>query len=307
MIQSKEIENGIYGRCLSMSNGSIEVFVTLDFGPRVCRLAFIGGENFFKEFESFGDGGYLGDDCKFEDDRFFNRGGHRFWLSPESKPRTTYPDNKPVEYKLTPNGAVFTQKVQEINEVQLSIEISMSENEDKLSVTHNAKNTGYWPKEFATWAISVSAQGGTEIIPQNITDTGLLPNRFLSLWPYTKINDPRLCIGDKYIRLVQKPEIRNALKIGLMQERPWAMYFHHNDLFVKTYEVVKNAKYPDNNCTYETYVCGSFIELETLGELKVANPGETNSHTETWQLFKNVPLPSDDDDIDMLAEKYNLK
>jgi len=92
-----------------------------------------------------------------------------------------------------------------------------------------------------------------------------------------------------------------------MQEHSWAMYFHHGDLFVKTYDVVKNAKYPDNNCTYETYVCGKFIELETLGELKLANPGETNSHTENWYLYEDVELPKTDEEIDALKEKYNLK
>ena len=306
MIQTKELQNGIYGKCLSISNGKIEVYVTLDFGPRVCRCAFVGGENFFKEFDDFGDGGYLGDDCKFTDDRFLNLGGHRVWLSPEAKPRTTYPDNKPVSYTLTPNGAVFTQDVQEINEVQLSLEIAMSENENKIKVTHNALNTGYWPKEFSTWAISVCAQGGLEVVPQNTTNTGLLPNRFLSIWPYTKLNDPRLSIGDKYITLKQDPSIENALKIGLMQENPWAMYFHHGDLFVKTYELVKNAKYPDNNCTYETYVCGSFIELETLGELKTAGVGETNSHSETWYLYENVEVPKNDEEIYAVSKKYNL-
>lgn len=306
MIQTKEIQNGIYGKCLSISNGVIEVYVTLDFGPRVCRCAFVGGQNFFKEFESFGEGSYLGDDCRFDDKRFHNRGGHRFWLSPEASPRTNYPDNKAVEYVLTPNGAIFTQEPQEINDVQLSMEISMDESENKLTVTHNAKNIGYWPKEYSTWAISVSAQGGTEVIPQNTSNTGLLPNRFLSLWPYTKLNDPRLCIGDKYIFLKQDPDIANALKIGLYQEHSWAMYFHHGDLFVKTYEPCKNAKYPDNNCTYETYVCGKFIELETLGELRVVGVGETNSHAETWYLYENIEVPNSDEDVDILAEKYNL-
>lgn len=307
MIQTKELEFGIYGKCLSISNGKIELYVTLDFGPRICRCAFVDGQNFFKEFEDFGSGSELGDDCKFTDNRFYNRGGHRFWLSPEAKPRTTYPDNKPVSYTLTPSGAIFVQEPQEINEVQLSLEIAMDDAENKVSITHNAKNIGYWPKEFSTWAISVSGENGLEIIPQNTTDTGLLPNRFISLWPYTKLNDPRLSMGDKYIRLKQDPEVAPALKIGLMQEHPWAMFFHHGDLFIKEYYPVKGAKYPDNNCTYETYVCGKFIELETLGELKVANPGETNSHTETWYLYENVNIPSNDDEVDALAKKYNLK
>ena len=306
MIQTNEIMFGNYGKCLCITNGKVEVYVTLDFGPRICRCAFVNGENFFKEFDDFGDGSYLGDDCKFTDDRFYNRGGHRFWLSPEANPRTTYPDNKPISYTLTDNGAVFVQPVQELNDVQLSVEVELFENENKVKVTHNAKNTGYWPKEFSTWAISVSGENGVEIIPQNTLDTGLLPNRFISLWPYTKLNDPRLSIGDKYIRLEQNPAIESALKIGLMQEHPWAMFFHHGDLFVKTYEPVKGAKYPDNNCTYETYVCGKFIELETLGELKIANPGETNSHSETWYLYENVNVPSSDDEIDLLKEKYNL-
>lgn len=306
MIQTNEITYGIYGKCLCITNGKIEVYVTLDFGPRICRCAFVDGENFFKEFEDFGQGSFLGEDCKFEDDRFFNRGGHRFWLSPEAKPRTTYPDNKPVSYELTTNGAVFVQPMQEVNEVQLSVEVELSETDNKVKVTHHAKNVGYWPKEFSTWAISVSAQNGIEIIPQNTTNTGLLPNRFLSIWPYTKLNDPRLSIGDKYIRLKQDPSIENALKIGLMQEHPWAMFFHHGDLFIKTYEPVCGAKYPDNNCTYETYVCGKFIELETLGELKTANPGETNSHTETWYLYENVNIPQTDDEVDILKEKFNL-
>ena len=307
MIQKKEIQYGIYGKCLCISNGKIELYVTLDFGPRVCRCAFVGGQNFFKEFSDFGKGGYLGDDCKYEDKYFFLRGGHRFWLSPEAKPRTTYPDNKPASYTLTDKGAVFVQEVQEINEVQLTMEIALEENENKVSVTHIAKNTGHWPKEFATWAISLSAEGGLEIIPQNISDQGLLPNRFISLWSYSNLNDPRFSMTDKYIRLRQDESVAPAFKIGLMQERPWAMYFHHGDLFVKEYYPVEGAKYPDNNCTYETYVNGKFIELETLGELKVANPGESNSHTETWYLYENVAVPANDEETDALAEKYNLK
>ena len=33
MIQTKELQNGIYGKCLSISNGNIEVYVTLDLVP----------------------------------------------------------------------------------------------------------------------------------------------------------------------------------------------------------------------------------------------------------------------------------
>jgi len=306
MIQTKEITYGIYGRCLNITNGKIEVYVTLDFGPRICRVAFLDGENFFKEYKDFGEGRYLGDDCKFSDKRFFIRGGHRFCLSPESFPRTTYPDNKEVSYTITSNGAVFTQKKQEINEVELSIEVSLYEDENKVTVNHIAKNTGYWPKEFSIWAVSMADVNGVEVIPQNTSDTGLLPNRFLSIWPYTKLNDSRLWIGDKYIKITGDTDVKDMLKLGLYQEHPWSMFFSNGNLFVKTYTPVKGASYPDNNCTYETFACDSFIEIETLGELKKLNPGETNSHMETWYLYENIPVPQSDDELDNLASKLKL-
>ena len=43
MLEIKEVNLGSYGKCLRISNGKIEVCVTLDFGPRICRLAFVDG------------------------------------------------------------------------------------------------------------------------------------------------------------------------------------------------------------------------------------------------------------------------
>ncbi len=305
MIAVKELNYGNFGKCVSISNGNIEVFVTLDFGPRIIRAGFVGGDNFMKEDTEFSMHTDLAG-SKFSDDTFYNRGGHRFWISPEAMPRTYYPDNEPVSYEKCGDKIVFTPPIQVANEFALSIEIKMQEDENKLSINHIATNTGYWAKEFAPWSITVVAENGIEIIPQNVTDTGLLSNRILVFWPYTKIKDSRLDMTDKYIRLSQYTSATCPLKIGLSQENPWGAYFHHNCMFVKKYFPVKDGVYPDNGCTYETYTNSSILEMETLGELSVVKPGESVSHTEVWEFYKDVAVPHDDSEMDKIAVKYKL-
>jgi hypothetical protein len=40
------------------------------------------------------------------------------------------------------------------------------------------------------------------------------------------------------------------------------------------------------------------LEVETLGPLTRLEPGATAEHRETWRLFRDVPPPSSDADVD---------
>ncbi len=306
MITVSELQYSSYGKCVCISNGTIEVYVTIDFGPRIIRCGFVGGENFMKEDNDFSIKTDLGN-TKFNENIFYLRGGHRCWMSPESLPRVNYPDNKAISYEQKGDVVVFTQPEQEGNEVQLSFEITMSDTSNSVEINHVFVNTSYWAKEFAVWPITVVAQNGVEYIPQNIVSKGPLPNRNLAMWSYSKYNDARLNLGDKYITVTQNPEIIEPFKLGLAQDRPWAAYFHHGDMFVKKYQVVQTEQYPDFGCTYETYTNGKILEMETLGHLKKVNPGEANSHRETWFLFRDVSVPANDLEMDQIADKYNLE
>ncbi len=46
---------------------------------------------------------------------------------------------------------------------------------------------------------------------------------------------------------------------------------------------------------FESYTCGEFIEMESLGEYKVVNPGEFILHHESWELLPNLNYPGDDE------------
>lgn len=302
-ITLNEIQYKNFGRCVELSNGIIKVIVTIDVGPRIINYSFVDGENIFWEDidrlettdeveECYGSPWYL-------------YGGHRLWTSPEASPRTYYADNDPVSYKAVPGGAVFTQKTQKINQVQCEITVTLAPDSSDVKVTHRITNKNAWDITFAIWALSVMSQGGLEIIPQPTSDTGLLNNRVIGIWPYAKFTDSRITWGDRYIAMKQDPEIAPAYELGINSEHGFAMYFNHGDVFVKKFDLVKGGTYPDGGMSFESYVCGNFLECESLGELKSVAPGEWVEHSERWSLSKaSAPERFDEELLDRLAEKY---
>lgn len=305
MITKREVTYASFGKCLEISNGTVKLIVTLDVGPRIINFSFVDGENvmfedneriFFRNGKEFEE--------NFGDDTWYTYGGHRLWVSPEGYPRSYYPDNAPVAYSLTETGAVFTPPEQKWNQQVHSIEISMQETAPKVSVTHRITNTAAWDVTLAPWAITVLAAGGVEIIPQPTRDTGLLANRWLALWPYAKMNDPRVTWGDRYITLRQEQETEASFKLGLSSQHGYALYFIHGDLFVKQFEPVLGGTYPDGGMSFESYTNSLFLEMESLGELQILTPAETAEHTEHWSLYKEAAPELSEECIGRVVEKY---
>lgn len=276
--------------CIKLSNGVVELIVTIDVGPRLISFAFNGGENEFCEVENqVGTTG--GDDWKIY-------GGHRLWHSPEAKPRCYEPDNAPVKWKKKKNGIILIQNMEPWTQIKKEIEITMSVKKAKVRVLHRITNMGAWPIELSVWALTVMATGGKQIIPEITEETGLLPNRTITLWPYTKMNDPRVTWGEKYIMLDQNDKMSNAFKIGLPNDAGWAAYANHGHLFVKKYKHIVGAKYPDNGASYETYTTDFMMEMETLSPLTSINPETSIEHEEVWYLYDHVEVPENEADIE---------
>ena len=49
MVTIEKATYGEWGQCVRLTNGSIELYATLDFGPRVIRFGYVGGQNLFCE------------------------------------------------------------------------------------------------------------------------------------------------------------------------------------------------------------------------------------------------------------------
>ena len=286
----KKIEYKGWKNCISISNGIIDLVATTDVGPRIISFGFTGGVNEFCEVQD-----QIG---KTGGNEWNIYGGHRLWHSPEAKPRSYEPDNDKIEWKKKKNGIVLTQPVETWAKIQKEIEISVSPQKAEVTLNHRLTNKSAWDVELSVWALTVVATGGTEIIPQVLRETGLLPNRMLSLWPYTKLNDNRVNFGDKYILLKQDKNAVGPFKIGLPNEDGWAAYANNNHLFVKNYNHIKGMMYPDYASSYETYTCDFMLEMESLSPLVLLEPEQTVEHTEVWNLYDNVKLPKNDADVE---------
>jgi hypothetical protein len=286
-------EFGRWANNIKLSNGQIELIATLDVGPRLVRFGFVGGQNLFKEFpEQQGKSG---------ESEFMLRGGHRLWHAPEVMPRTYYPDNQPVQLEELNELAIrLTPPPETSNNLQKQVEVQMAADANVVTVTHRITNLGAWDVTLAPWALSVMNPGGMAIIPlpeKPQHEGNFVPNIGLILWPVTDLADSRYRWGSKYITFSYEAA-KGPGKFGLNVELGWAAYQLNNQLFVKYFDYLPDACYPDHGCNFETYSDQKILEVETLGPLTTLAPGATAEHVETWRAFDQVPTVSDDASID---------
>ena len=298
---------GEYGKCVHITNGAVELYATLELGPRIIRFGKVGGPNEFYEDKDdnvnhSGDGmyNYFGK----EKGDWHIYGGHRLWTSPESFPESYYPDNRPVEAEYTENGVVLTQEPQKENGVQFKMEISMND-DGIVSVNHIVENIGEKPLELASWALTVMEVGGLEAVPLTKRSPQFLHSRNISLWPYADPSDKRAEWTKDFFLLKTTSDTESNFKIGTNNEDGCVYYFNHGNLFIKRFDPFSpDKKYPDTNVNFETYTSKFIAEVEPLSELTVINPGETVSHRESWQLVADVKRPENEQELLNTIEKY---
>lgn len=279
--------------CYRMSNGVIDLIVTTDVGPRIIRFGFVGQENEFKEYEDT-----VG---KVGSEEWHIYGGHRLWHAPEAKPRTYCPDNSPIMLEQHGDSVRLIQPIEALTGIQKEIDIQLSPTEAHAEVTHRLRNTNLWSVELAPWALSVMAPGGTAIIPlppRRPHRESLLPTSTIALWAYTDMTDPRWHWGRKFVLLTQDPNLESPQKAGVLATDGWAAYARAGHLFVKSFDYVEDARYPDLGCSVEAFTNADMLELETLGPLADLDPGAAVEHIEHWYLFPDVPMPQNDADVE---------
>ncbi len=289
---------------LLLSNGDVELIVTLDVGPRVISYRLPGGVNVMKNYDSqMGGTG---------EDEWQIRGGHRFWLAPEDLTRTYFPDNRPVKYEeIGAHAARIIAPPEEEYGVQKTMELRLGSKGTRVDVVLKATNTGKQPTELAPWGPTVLAPGGVEIIPlppkkphplhpRNAkSPADYAPNQELILWPYFDFADTRWTFGSRYIFLRQDVN-KGPTKIGLAHRMGWVAYLNSGVLFVKRFDYREGAVYPDRGTRYQTFSYQEMLEMETVGELVTLQPGESAELKESWELHGGVPSARSEDEVDRI-------
>lgn len=220
---------------------------------------------------------------------FHFRGGHRLWHAPEAMPRTYAPDTGEMIITDLPDGVILETQTEPGTGIRKRIEIHLAADKPSVRLKHTLINDGLWPVELAPWAITQFRLGGTVILPMpvgNVDAAGLLPNRQISFWPYTRINDPRLSLRDDYV--IFKADALPPFKMGYFNPHGWLAYWLDGVLFRKTFEVQTGSLHPDNNCNAEIYCGDQFVELESLAPLEKLDTNASVTHTETWDIFTDL-------------------
>ena len=272
--------------CIKLSDGTIDIFVTTTFGPRIIGAGFSGGRNFMCEFAD--------QLASIGKQKWQSYGGHRFWHAPEAFPRSYFVDNTPVPYDIR-NDVVFLSCPEEReNGVRKELEISLADG--KVRVCHRLINTGRWEIRAAVWALTVMAPGGKVIVPQEkFVPQGcgeghaLLPARAMAMWPYTDMADPRFTWGTRFIEMRESGGSGSPLKFGVFNSAGYIAYELDGEYFVKRFAAKRDCEYPDFGCNCEFFTCRGMLEAESLSPLVRLVPGGSVEHLEEWTFFRSRP------------------
>jgi len=230
-------------------------------------------------------------------------GGHRLWHAPETAARTYIPDDGGLTVRPLPNpppqgegtrspslreglgeGVILTYD-EPHTAIRKELTIRLAPDAARVELTHRLTNNGLWAVELAPWAITQLRLGGTAVLPTPATADaeGLLPNRLVALWPYSRWDDPRLRLTEAAIeidaRLLPQP-----FKIGYMNRAGWLAYRYEGVVFRKRLTPQPERPHVDFGCNAEAYANDKHIELETLGPLVRLGVGESVELVEVWEV-----------------------
>lgn len=276
-----------------LTNGDAELVVTTSVGPRIIHYSLTGGPNAFQVIpETRGQTG---------GDTWQPYGGHRLWHAPEASPRSYFPDTGTYGTPFLDGGTLrISSKAESTTGIQKEMHVTLAASGPAVKVEHILTNHNVWPVTLSVWALSIVANGGKVVLPQEpfvSHDDDLVPARPLVLWKFTDMADPRWRWGSRFVTLTQRDDLNTAQKVGLYNAQEWGAHVTGTQAFIVSIKPAAggSATLADMGSNFETFTKGAFQELETLGPLTTLQPGESASHTEQWFLAK-LSGPTDTDD-----------
>jgi Domain of unknown function (DUF4380) len=213
------------------------------------------------------------------------RGGHRLWHAPELFPRTYHPDNEGLTITGLLDGAALHGPVEAGTGIRKTMTLRLEAGSPRLHVRHELTNEGAWAVELAPWAITQVPLGGVALLPLAgpPLENNLLPDRHIGLWAYTRLDDPRLRLGDDLISIEGRADLPPT-KVGIFARLGWIAYLRDELLLIKRFTPQPGRAHPDNGCNIECYTDELNLEIETIAPLERLEPGQSATHEETWEV-----------------------
>lgn len=219
-------------------------------------------------------------------------GGHRLWVAPETAARTYVPDEGNLRVVSFTDGVLLSREEARTG-LRSEIEVTLTPGAAGARLVHRLTNIGAEVVELAPWAITQLPPGGTAVLPLTgaADDEGLLPDRLIALWPYSRWDDPRFRPGEEAIEIDGLP-IARPFKVGCLNRAGWLAYRYAGLIFTKRWTPQPDRPHVDLGCNAEVYAGARHVELETLGPLVRLSPGANVEHVEEWSLMAENSINS---------------
>lgn len=276
-ISVKEINDMNYGRCVDISNGILNVTITIDYGPRIIKYC---PQNMINPF--YCDNGYkysYPQNLSNSSELFYLYGGHRMWVSTENGEKSKYPDNTPVVYSPTAEGVKFSILRDNTEGIILSLDIMLTQETTDIMVVHSVQNVSHTPKVLSVNADTALCKKGFAYSLQGNKD------KSISLYNLSKWQDKRLYIADNYVTVDSSG--RDEFDIGIKNTEGCCGYVNDNFIFNKRYIHNSKLDYPKKEISTEIKIYNDYISLNTVSPLYIVEAGEIIRHVENWSYIKH--------------------
>ncbi len=284
----KKISFGNFRECYEVSNAEgVRLIITTDIGPRI--LFFGKKENVL----------FVDEKMELKRGNWKLYGGHRFWVSPESED-TYLPDNDRCEVEEG-KDSITVSKLNKKNWLEKKITVSVKD--DEFIVKHTLVNKGEMLYQGGIWALSCILPQGKIFFPW-VTPGEWRVKKIVywEKWPgqSTNVDSPNFVKG-KDLFIV---EINGEMsKLGTTGYGGFLGVANKDYTFIKKFDYINGAVYPDDNCAIEIYTSKYFCELETLSPMVTLIPGAPLIHIERWKYINKYIDPANEEEIKSLVQK----
>lgn len=271
--------------CYEITLNHMKMIVSADVGPRILFFGFKDGENvLFHDTE---------ENISIGEMKLY--GGHRFWISPETK--NTYAiDNIPCKVIENKDSISFIA-FDPVTEMEKNLTIL--DKNGRFLVRHILTNKGKLLYSGAIWALTcIPPKKGIIFFPWgNKGDWKLKKIVYWQRWAgeaTTNIKSSQFVPEEDLFLIYPSGETG---KVGTTGYEGFVGVTTDNYTFIKKFNFIDGAIYPDDNCAIQVYTSERFCELETLSPMYTLLPNVEYIHDEEWILLPYKVDPKKGEEI----------
>ncbi len=233
---------------------------------------------------------------------WYNFGGGKLWVAPQSQWRSAW-GHWPPDYAL--DGAPCTSTIEAPDTFMVESQPSSTTGitfrrrvqirDQGADFTYTMINTSSHQVDWGIWMVLQAVGGGRIFLPATDQTQFWLdpqPNRLEASTPeafgYQKIDQ---------VYVVDHVKARDGSKLFSIPDQGWLAYRVQNQVFFLLYPADRTVDYPQGEGSTEIYISGAYVELEHVGPLMHLIPGESGSIPEFWRVVLVPELNHADEEL----------